>query len=85
MLRSKDVGSNMMWCCSNELSLVSQPVKLDPLDLVIGLLLPQHHIGGTKPANLVEQTLACISPEPYTLTNFELSILAFVATAKSTA
>ena len=85
MLRTKDVATDMVRCCTDQLTLVCQPVGLDlgGISGGIRIFFTKHNMCRTKPSNLVQCSLSGISPEPHAFAKAEDTILTLVLSAQS--
>ena len=67
MIHALDVGPDVMWCTSDQLRLEGEPIDGDLWCIGVLVILLHHHMCRTKPSDLDQIRLSCITPEPDTL------------------
>ena len=78
MLHALDIGSYVVWCTSDQLRLEGEPVDGDLRSVGVLVVFFHHHMSRTKPSDLDQVRLPCVTPEPNTLTQAVLGTRSLV-------
>ena len=80
-LQISEIRPNMMWCCSDELGAVCNPIESGTTLLI---MLHHNHSSRTMPSNLLEVRGTAVSPVEAALAQSQRPLLALVLPKKST-